>query len=202
MSLLSSVILQGTRSAQPLATAVATGTLYSVTDESNKIERSNGSAWVQYSPSSAASGAWSLVTSAAASGASVDFIGLAGYSEIMVFIKQVTATGACIRQCLVSTDNGSTFKNASGDYINVDTNGAESNGTVLSMSNANNATAQSAWLTIKNFNLTSPKLVEAGFAGTNLVAYIPVASALNAVRVRPHTNSFNGGTIYIFGRGL
>lgn len=201
MAKIEDLIKRGLRSAQPAAASVSVGTLYCVTDESNKIERNNGTSWDGYS-STSGGGAWSLVTSVTGSAASHDFTGLAGYSEIMIMVKQLTATGACIRQVLVSIDNGLNYKNSSGDYINIDSNGAESNGTVLSLTNGNNATAQSAWLTIKNFNLTSPKLVEYGFPAVNLPAYIPVASALNAVRVRASSNAFNGGTIYIFGRGL
>ncbi len=43
-------VLQGTRAAQPAATTVAVGTIYGVTDESNVIERSDGSAWSNFSP--------------------------------------------------------------------------------------------------------------------------------------------------------
>lgn len=200
MAKIEDLIKRGLRSAQPAFGSVSVGTLYYVTDET-LIERNSGSAWESFSRTSGG-GAWTLVTSVTGSAATHDFTGLAGYSEIMVMVKQLTATGACIRQVLVSTDNGGTFKNASGDYINVDSNGAESNGTVLSLTNGNNANAQSGWLTIKNFNLTSPKLVESHFPAANLVAYIPVATALNAVRVRASSNAFNGGTIYIFGRGL
>lgn len=199
---LEEVIKRGTRASQPAATAVATGTLYGVTDEGNKIERSNGTTWDAYSPTAAASGAWTLITSLAASAASHDFTGLAGYSEIMVMIKQVTATGACIRQLLVSIDNGANFLNASGDYLNVASTGAESNGTVISFSNSNNSTAQTSTVTIKGFNLTSPKNWENSLPTADLNGYIPTANALNAVRVRASSNAFNGGTIYIFGRGL
>jgi len=45
---LEDVLLRGTRAAQPLATAVPSGTLYFVTNE-NVTEQSNGSAWVSYS---------------------------------------------------------------------------------------------------------------------------------------------------------
>lgn len=51
MATLASVIQRGTRASQPAATAVSIGTLYSVTDESNKVERSNGTTWDQYAPS-------------------------------------------------------------------------------------------------------------------------------------------------------
>lgn len=45
---LQDILLIGTRALQPAATLVATGTLYSVTDESNKVERSDGATWVTY----------------------------------------------------------------------------------------------------------------------------------------------------------
>lgn len=198
MSLLSDVIKRGTRASQPAATTVAIGTLYYVTDE-YKSERSNGTTWDAFS---GGSGAWVLVTSAAASGASVNFTGLAGYSEIMVMIVDVAATGSCIRQCVVSIDNGSNFLTSSGDYIQVDSSGAKTNATSLSFTNGNNATAQTAWITIKGFNLSTPKPVENGQPTTNLVAYIPTANALNALQVKASSNAFNAGTIYIYGRGI
>lgn len=48
MSRLQDVILRGTRANQPLATAVAVGTIYYVTDET-VLERSNGAGWQSYS---------------------------------------------------------------------------------------------------------------------------------------------------------
>jgi hypothetical protein len=49
MSILTDVILRGTRGAQPAAGDVSTGSLYCVTDEA-VVERSNGSAWQAFSP--------------------------------------------------------------------------------------------------------------------------------------------------------
>ncbi|HTK86996.1 MAG TPA: hypothetical protein VL329_04655 [Nitrospiraceae bacterium] len=46
--------LYGTRSAQPAASSSNKGCLYEVTDESNIIERSDGSSWSRYGPTSAA----------------------------------------------------------------------------------------------------------------------------------------------------
>lgn len=43
-------VLQGTRADQPAASSVAVGTLYSVTDELNLIERSDGTDWQTYGP--------------------------------------------------------------------------------------------------------------------------------------------------------
>lgn len=44
----------GTRAAQPAATAVAPGTLYSVTDEGNKVERSDGAVWTAFTATTGA----------------------------------------------------------------------------------------------------------------------------------------------------
>jgi hypothetical protein len=48
MALPASILQIGTRAAQPAATDVAPGTLYSVTDESNLVEQSDGAAWATY----------------------------------------------------------------------------------------------------------------------------------------------------------
>jgi hypothetical protein len=42
--------IAGLRSAQPAATAVKSGTLYSITDENHNIERSNATAWANFGP--------------------------------------------------------------------------------------------------------------------------------------------------------
>lgn len=46
MALATSINIAGTRAAQPAAAAANAGCLYRVTDESNKVEHSTGSAWV------------------------------------------------------------------------------------------------------------------------------------------------------------
>lgn len=55
MTLLSVVIVRGTRAAQPAANTVAIGTLYYVTDES-VTERSNGTTWDSFSDGGASGG--------------------------------------------------------------------------------------------------------------------------------------------------
>ena len=155
-------------------------------------------------PGSAGSGggsSWVLIEARAASGTEEDFTGLSAYTEILVALVAVTVSGAgAIRQLLVSTDNGSTFLNTSGDYISTDSNGAGSNQTVLSFDNGNNASAHYGWIMISGFNLAGAKIAWNHFPAVNLPAIIPTTTALNAIRVRPHTNSFNGGTVYVFGR--
>jgi hypothetical protein len=55
-----SILLIGTRAAQPAATDVAPGTLYSVTDESNLVEQSDGAAWATYAGAGGGGGAIGL----------------------------------------------------------------------------------------------------------------------------------------------
>ena len=45
---LEDILLVGTRASQPVATSVAEGTLYSVTDEGNLVEQSRAGAWITY----------------------------------------------------------------------------------------------------------------------------------------------------------
>ncbi len=56
MALVTAIHLRGTRSAQPAAATSNAGYIYCVTDESNILERSSGSAWQAYSPSASGSG--------------------------------------------------------------------------------------------------------------------------------------------------
>ena len=61
MTVLADVILRDTRANQPAAGTDNNGVLYCVTDESNIIERSNGSAWQAYSPTGGGSGSLTLI---------------------------------------------------------------------------------------------------------------------------------------------
>jgi hypothetical protein len=71
------LIQRDTRANQPAANAVSDGTLYCVTDEDYIIERSNGSAWQEYSP--AAGGTFNLtVDDGTTSVSNVDTINIDG----------------------------------------------------------------------------------------------------------------------------
>lgn len=52
---LEDILKIGTRAAQPLASSVAEGTLYSINDEGYKVEQSRGGAWVTFSGSGGSS---------------------------------------------------------------------------------------------------------------------------------------------------
>lgn len=65
------VILQGIRADQPLATDVAPGTVYGVTDEGDILERSDGTAWLAYSPAATGGGITELTGDVTATGPGV-----------------------------------------------------------------------------------------------------------------------------------
>lgn len=62
MATLEDVIIRGNRTSQPLATDVATGSIYYVTDE-GKIEQSDGAAWQVYSGTPAGSVTYTMIQS-------------------------------------------------------------------------------------------------------------------------------------------
>lgn len=90
---LEQVIIRDVRASQPLATSVAIGTLFCVTDESNIVERSNGTIWQAYSPSAAVSGITQLtgdVTAGPGSGSQVATIAALAVSTGKVANSAIT----------------------------------------------------------------------------------------------------------------
>lgn len=145
--------------------------------------------------------AWTLVyEQVLAAQQNYDFIGLSAYNEIFIAGYNI-AKGSAVTQCLVSTDNGSTFLSSSGDYQTIDnTTGSQAADTSMSCS-GNNATTHSIMRLISFFNTTKPKFSGVmNSSGSNWSYIIPTASALNAIRVRTHQNTFTSGTIRIYGR--
>jgi hypothetical protein len=148
--------------------------------------------------------AWSLVTSAALSGAaSYDVTNLDGYTDLRVFFIDVTFGSASETEVVVSTDNGSTFLTASGDYRAIAGNGALSNNTRLQPYAGAATAARGGEILIEGFNLTAPKVARSLFFSVDSVymRFVPVASALNAIRIKNSAAvNFTGGTYYVYGR--
>jgi hypothetical protein len=204
MGAISDIHKRGTRSAQPAASAVAVGTIYFVTDES-VTERSSGSAWESFSPTSLAN-PWALIASfTATSGATHDFTGLSTYNEIMVIFEAVTTSGNCILQILVSSDNGANFRTTSGDYLIMTDTMTVTNASNISCHNTQTSAARSGAMWIGLFNKTNykPYCPVGHTPAANLSGVVAYASALNAIRVQPHVASgatFTGGVIRVWAR--
>jgi hypothetical protein len=157
-------------------------------------------------------GAWTLISSGSPSGGKYVQTDLGGYSDIRVLVKGVTKSAGAVGNILVSTDNGSTYKTASGDYVYYDVSAAETNGTDIAWENGSTTGARSAEIQFFGFNLSAPHTffqpnkavdvngaaVPADFFGAG---YVSTTSALNALKVTTRSGDvLNGGTIYVFGR--
>ena len=107
--------------------------------------------------------AWTLISSWAYTSLvpNVDFNGLAGWSDIRVLLRGVTMAGSGQRSLRVSIDNGASFLSTSGDYVYIDSAGAESLLTTLNMHATASAAARSAEMEICGFNLASFKTAQA-----------------------------------------
>lgn len=146
-------------------------------------------------------GGWTFITSKAASGTIVDFTNLTTYNEILCVMMGVGATGSCIRSWRMSTNNGSTFLSATTDYFLIDGSGGSTAQANLTFTNGNNATAQYGWVLVSLMQKTdSAKVAAAGFPTTNLVGFINTTLTLNAFRAFPSSNSFNTGTLFLYGK--
>ncbi|TGT72898.1 hypothetical protein EN802_13545 [bacterium M00.F.Ca.ET.159.01.1.1] len=141
-----------------------------------------------------------FTTSAAYSGstvANVDVTNLAGFDEVLVYFKSVTASSSGSRQVLASINNGSSFLNTSGDYTFVSSTGAVTSGSVWTIINAVGTTAVSGFLHIRDFSATTPKLVTDGRTDVPSGS-IDTANALNALRFNNSAGNLNGGSIYVW----
>lgn len=153
-------------------------------------------------PGSAASAAWSLIEARPCSAtADEDFINLSAYNEIFVIADAVTKATSGVLNLRVSTDNGSTFLSASGDYATVPSTGIETNTTSLNMHTTNTTLARTSYAHIWPFNNgSSPKFGQSAPSGVSFT-FIPTTTALNAIRIfGSGGGNLTGGTIYVFGR--
>jgi hypothetical protein len=104
-----SLTQRGTRAAQPAASAVVPGTLYSVTDERYHVQRSNGTAWEVYVPRRHVA-MFSFDFSAATTeppGLNQVRLNSATYSAVTkIWIRLVTTDGRDVFYGLVGTDVG------------------------------------------------------------------------------------------------
>ncbi len=97
MALFETVILLNTRALQPLATAVGAGTLYSVTDEGNVLERSNGLTWDNYGPTVSTSTSGNAATATALqTPRTINGVSFNGTANITVPAAAGTLTGATL----------------------------------------------------------------------------------------------------------
>lgn len=149
----------------------------------------------------AGGGPWSLVASQVVAGASnYDFIGLSGYSELLVLQNLVTRSGAVTSALRVSTDNGATFLAAAGDYQSIDTSGAKTDLAAIGFFTPASASARTGMVHIFGFNLAAQKPVTVARTDTPMLV-IPTTTPLNAIRVLVNSPStMDAGDFFVYGK--
>lgn len=144
---------------------------------------------------------WEHIESRTVTLATEDFTGLSGYNDIRILLDGVTASAAGNRRVVVSTDNGSTFLTTSGDYVNIASDGQESNQTQATFHITGSASARGGDISIIGFNLTgSPKLLQRRNRIDVHTSVIPTTTALNALQIGDSSGNLTGGTIHLYGR--
>lgn len=145
---------------------------------------------------------WELAKQVTPAGAAAveDIVGLGKYTDVLVFIRQITLSASGLRQLRVSVDNGATFLAAAGDYVAVGSAGTELNDTDIDFHATSTVAARTGMILILGFNGVGPKIA-INCVDSGLMRLIPTTTPLNAVRVmNSGAGNLTGGTIYVFGR--
>jgi hypothetical protein len=131
--------------------------------------------------------------------ANVDFINLGAYTELMVIGDAITASISGTRNLLVSVNNGSTFYNTSGDYVDVANTGGTSNLAAIPAHSSAAATARSFIVGIMANNLTSTSKLITRSGGLTAL-FKASTSPINAIRIVNASGNLTGGSIQVYGR--
>lgn len=131
--------------------------------------------------------------------ANVDFTNLGAYTELMVIGDGITASVSGTRNLLVSVNNGSTFYNTSGDYVEVATTGGVSNLTAVPAHSSAAATVRSFIVGIMPSGLTSTSKLITRSGGLTAL-FKASTSPINAIRIVNASGNLTGGSIQVYGR--
>lgn len=143
---------------------------------------------------------WALVSTwtYASDVAQVDFTDLA-YDEVRVVARSVTKQTTGTLNVRVSTNNGSSYKTASGDYYSIAADGQETALTGVPMHDTNATLLRSGSAILSGLRGSSQKQARA--ENRNIFNTIETTSVVNALRVYPSGGgNITGGTITVFGR--
>lgn len=131
------------------------------------------------------------------------FTALDPYSELLLLMAGVTASGSTQRRVVLSSNGGFTYYQSSGDYREVSVDGVRFNTAAIFLHGTASALERhgalritgnvaGAFKTLERLNVLQSRGFEY-FAGTTDV--------INALRLEPSTSvNFTGGSVYLFGR--
>lgn len=155
---------------------------------------------------SGASNVWKLASTwdhaVAGDSAEIDFAGLSGASDIFIVMRNVTKSVSGRPLLIVSTDNGATYRNTSGDYMNIADAGTEAAATTGGIFHETAATAaRSGAILIQAANV--PGVVKPIFrlndATPDTRYFVQSGDPINAIRIFPESGgNFTGGVVYCF----
>ena len=121
-------------------------------------------------------------------------------SDILVMARNITASSLVNRVMDFSTDNGSTWRNTSGDYKTIAGTGTETNTDHAADSTSVATSAQGIFAEIFGANLNScPKLIRFQ-GGTPNRLFVQSNNAVNAIRIGVTSGTMTGGEIYLLTR--
>lgn len=137
--------------------------------------------------------------------ANVDFVGLAGKTDIMIVAKGVTLSVSGIAVFRVSVDNGASYFATSGDYVRPSSAGVETATTGVTMWDTAATAARTGIAAIYGAQVIGPfRLMHNLIQDTDNVGYLFVADVANdidAVRLIPSAGgNITGGKIYCLAR--
>lgn len=129
------------------------------------------------------------------------FPNLEGYNDILVFIIQVTADAPCIRTLRVSDDNGDSFYDSAGDYIDVDNTGSETFVDEINTHSVSSASGRTSITQFINWN-NEEAIGKLAIAQNNTdpIFRLTMATKLNALAVIGSGGNFTAGSIRVYGR--
>lgn len=135
----------------------------------------------------------------------VDFTNLAGYSDILAIMRNVSCSAAEQRLMQMSVDNGATFFGANGDYVSISSAGVETATGFIGFALHDTAAtaARSALIQTVGMNVNgAPKFADRQVRYTSdRLMFVGSLLPVNALRFKPQTSgNFTGGTIQLLGR--
>lgn len=138
--------------------------------------------------------------------ATVDFTGLAGYTDFLIVTRNVTKSSTGLTVLQVSVNNGSSFYTTSGDYVFVTNAGVESNNPYFAAFHVTNATAARSGVIhlpaagASGGPKTSIPVTVGTGSGDGHRLFVASTSPINALRILGSAGNINGGAIYVYAR--
>lgn len=153
-------------------------------------------AWIAPTTSWEAVASWTYASDVA----NVDFTNLGVYSELMVVGTDISASVSGVRALIVSTDNGSTFYNTSGNYTGLATTGIPTPAAWVDTHDSGTSAIRSFIVRMEMCDITSTHKVITKTSGLK-VKFTASTSPINAIRIySTASGNLTGGTIYVYGK--